>query len=91
MDMEYITLTYPDVMSVMRDLKAIGAHNVTQGRRQGLTGKNLWKKAMDQYERLRQDGKLPATFEVVYGHAWKPQSRKSVLTPETRRQLGLMG
>lgn len=90
MDMEYITLTYPDVISVMRDLKAIGAHNVTQGRRQGLTGKTMWKKAIDQYEALRRDGKLPATFEVVYGHAWKPQSRQSVLTPETRRQLGLM-
>ena len=90
MDMEYITLTYPNVISVMRDLKAIGAHNVTQGRRQGLTGKTMWKKEMDQYEALRRDGKLPATFEVVYGHAWKPQSRQSVLTPETRRQLGLM-
>ena len=91
MDMEYITLTYSDVISVMRDLKAIGAHNVTQGRRQGLTGKTMWKKAMDQYEALRRDGKLSATFEVVYGHAWKPPSRKSVLTPETRRQLGLIG
>tara|TARA_R110002073_G_scaffold330582_3_gene514498 strand:- start:477 stop:1355 length:879 start_codon:yes stop_codon:yes gene_type:complete len=89
MDMEYITLTYNDVMSVMRDLKAIGAHNVTQGKRQGLTGKSMWQKAIKQYEALRQDGKLPATFEVVYGHAWKPLSRKAVLTPETRRQIGL--
>jgi len=91
MDMEYITLTYPDVTSVMRDLKAIGAHNVTQGRQQGLMGKNKWQKAIAEYEKLRRDGKLPATYEVVYGHAWKPQSRQSVLTPETRRQLGLMG
>ena len=91
MDMEYITLTYSDVTSVMRDLKAIGAHNVTQGRNQGLMGKNKWQKAIAEYEKLRRDGKLPATYEVVYGHAWKPQSRKSVLTPETRRQLGLMG
>ena len=91
MDMEYITLTYPDVTSVMRDLKAIGAHNVTQGRNQGLMGKNKWQKAIAEYEKLRRDGKLPATYEVVYGHAWKPQSRQSVLTPETRRQLGLMG
>ncbi len=89
MDMEYITLTYDDVTSVMRDLKAIGAHNVTQGRRRGLTGKTAWQKAISQYETLRLDGKLPATFEVVYGHAWKPPSRKSVLTPETRRQIGL--
>jgi malonyl-CoA O-methyltransferase len=89
MDMEYITLTYNDVISVMRDLKAIGAHNVTHGRRRGLTGKAIWQKAISQYETLRREGKLPATFEVVYGHAWKPQARTSVLTPETRRQLGL--
>ena len=26
-------------------------------------------------ERLRRDGRIPATFEVVYGHAWKAQPR----------------
>lgn len=90
MDMEYITLTYSDVISVMRDLKAIGAHNVLLGRRQGLMGKDKWYKAIHAYEKLRRDGKLPATFEVVYGHAWKPLDRRSILTPETRRQLGLI-
>jgi malonyl-CoA O-methyltransferase len=90
MDMEYITLTYDDVISVMRDLKAIGAHNVLQGRQQGLMGKNKWQQAIGAYEKLRRDGKLPATFEVVYGHAWKPLDRRSILTPETRRQLGLI-
>ncbi len=89
MDMEYITLTYDDVISVMRDLKAIGAHNVVQGRRQGLMGKKHWQQAIDAYETLRRAGKLPATFEVVYGHAWKPRDPRSILTPETRRQLGL--
>jgi malonyl-CoA O-methyltransferase len=88
-DMEYITLTYDTPVGVMRDLKAIGAHNATQGRRRGLTGKTAWQVALSQYETLRTGGKLPATFEVIYGHAWKPESRKSVLTPETRRQLGL--
>ncbi|KIO48942.1 malonyl-ACP O-methyltransferase BioC [Nitrosospira sp. NpAV] len=90
MDMEYITLTYDDVTSVMRDLKAIGAHNVTQGRRRGLTGKTAWQKAINHYEALRMEGKLPATFEVVYGHAWKPQPRTPIVTPELRRQLGLV-
>jgi malonyl-CoA O-methyltransferase len=89
MDMEYITLTYETPVGVMRDLKAIGAHNATRGRRRGLTGKTAWQAALSQYETLRAGGKLPATFEVIYGHAWKPESRKSVLTPETRRQLGL--
>ncbi|MDE2366694.1 MAG: malonyl-ACP O-methyltransferase BioC [Betaproteobacteria bacterium] len=90
MDMEYITLTYDDVISVMRDLKAIGAHNATQGRQRGLTGKAAWQNAIDRYEALRKEGKLPATFEVVYGHAWKPQPRTPIITPELRRQLGLI-
>ena len=89
MDMEYITLTYDEVIGVMRDLKAIGAHNVIRGRQQGLMGKKRWQHAIDAYETLRREGKLPATFEVVYGHAWKPHDPRSILTPETRRQLGL--
>jgi malonyl-CoA O-methyltransferase len=75
MDMEYITLTYDDVRGVLQDLKSIGAHNVTAGRTRGLMGKNTWVRLVENYERLRSDGKLPATFEVVYGHAWKPQPR----------------
>jgi malonyl-CoA O-methyltransferase len=89
MDMEYITLTYDEVIGVMRDLKTIGAHNATGARLRGLTGKNAWQKAVGHYEALRTGGKLPATFEVVYGHAWKPASRTSILTPETRRRIGL--
>jgi malonyl-CoA O-methyltransferase len=75
MDMEYLTLTYDDVRGVLQDLKTIGAHNATAGRGQGLMGKNAWARLMENYERLRSNGKLPATFEVVYGHAWKPQPR----------------
>lgn len=90
MDMEYITLTYDDVISVMRDLKAIGAHNATEGRRRSLTGKTVWQNVIDRYETLRKEGKLPATFEVVYGHAWKPQPRTPIITPELRRELGLI-
>jgi len=77
MDMEYITLTYDDVRGVLQDLKAIGAHNATAGRSQGLMGKNAWARLVENYERLRSNGKLPATFEVVYGHAWKPQPKQT--------------
>ncbi len=75
MDMEYITLTYDDVRAVLHDLKTIGAHNATAGRGQGLMGKKAWARLVENYERLRSNGKLPATFEVVYGHAWKPQPK----------------
>ncbi len=71
MDTESITLTYQDGMGVMRDLKAMGAHNVTAGRNHGLTGKQKLKQMLAAYERFRNaEGLLPATYEVVYGHAW---------------------
>ncbi len=76
MDMEYITLTYNDVKAVMQDLRSIGAHNATAGRATGMMGKNAWGRVLQNYEGLRRDGKLPATFEVIYGHAWKPQAKK---------------
>lgn len=76
MDMEHITLTYSDVKAVMQDLRGIGAHNATAGRASGMMGKNAWNRVLENYERLRRDGKLPATFEVIYGHAWKPQPKK---------------
>ena len=76
MDMEYITLTYNDVKAVMQDLRSIGAHNATAGRATGMMGKKAWGRVLENYERLRRDGKLPATFEVIYGHAWKPEPKK---------------
>ncbi|WP_269532815.1 malonyl-ACP O-methyltransferase BioC [Chitinimonas sp. BJYL2] len=75
MDMERIVLTYDDVKSVMRDLKAIGAHSAAVGRPRGLLGKQAFQRMCDTYEQLRSAGRLPATYEIVYGHAWKPQPR----------------
>jgi malonyl-CoA O-methyltransferase len=77
MDMEQVTLTYADVETLMRDLKAIGAHNVATERNRGLTGRRTLEDVRRRYEKLRRDGRLPATFEVVYGHAWKPEPRVS--------------
>lgn len=74
-DMETFTLTYDDVRALMRDLKAIGARNAAADRPSALSGK-AWLAAVSRnYEALRQNGKLPATYEVVYGHAWCPAPR----------------
>ena len=75
MDMEVVTLTYDDVRGLMRDLKAIGAQNAARGRPAGLAGKERLARMARNYEAFRRDGKLPATFEVIYGHAWKPAPR----------------
>ena len=79
MDMEMMTMTYPDVTRLLRELKAIGAHNVTSGRGHGLMGKRKWQAMLQRYELLRKDGRLPATFEVVYGHAWVNEKKPTLV------------
>jgi malonyl-CoA O-methyltransferase len=71
LDMETYTLSYNDAMTVMRDLKILGARNVNEGRRRGLTGKQLMQKVISSYETFRQADGLPASYEVIFGHAWK--------------------
>jgi malonyl-CoA O-methyltransferase len=74
LDMEYFTLTYAHAHELMRDLKTLGAHNVTAGRRRGLTGRGALTRMAQAYESFRDpQGRLPATYEVVYGHAWRPE------------------
>jgi malonyl-CoA O-methyltransferase len=76
MDQETITLTYPDLKSMLRELKGIGAHNVLPDRARGLMGKTQWQSLMHAYEKFRVDKRLPSSYEVVYGHAWKPEFSK---------------
>jgi len=75
MDMEVITLTYSDVGALLADLRATGQQNALAERRRGLTGKGVLGAMRAAYENLRRDGRLPASFEIVYGHAWKPPQR----------------
>ncbi|MFP4683831.1 MAG: methyltransferase domain-containing protein, partial [Ectothiorhodospira sp.] len=75
MDMERMTLTYGDVRGLMGDLKAIGATNAARGRGRGLTGPGRLRAVEAAYEGFRDGrGRLPATYEVIYGHAWAPQA-----------------
>ncbi len=74
MDMEPFTLTYASVVEVMRDIKQLGAHNVALNRTRGLTGKARFARFRTAYESLAQNGKIPATYEAVYGHAWVPET-----------------
>jgi malonyl-CoA O-methyltransferase len=79
MDMEHVTLTYESPKALVAELKAIGASNRTRGRPRGLMGRARWARAVARLEALRRDGRIPATFEVIYGHAWKVAPRT---TPE---------
>ncbi len=75
MDMELITLTYADADALFADLRATGQVNVLAGRRRGLSGNGVFDAVRAEYANLRREGRLPASFEIVYGHAWKPQPR----------------
>lgn len=83
MEVEHMLLTYERVRDLMRELKQLGAGNVSSGRRRSLTGKARLQAMIEAYEHYRRDGRLPATYEVVYGHAWVPEG-----PPVSRAQDG---
>ncbi|MBT6193407.1 MAG: malonyl-ACP O-methyltransferase BioC [Proteobacteria bacterium] len=70
LEADRITVEYDDLRSLMRDLKGIGASNVSQQRSRGLLGKHKLVKLEKEYELFRHKDKLPATYEVIIGHAW---------------------
>lgn len=81
MDVDRLTLTYADVMSLLRELKGLGAHNVAHDRPRALTGKGRFARFRAAYEAQARDGRIPATYEVVYGQAWgAPAARAGVVT-----------
>lgn len=85
-DVERLTLTYPNLQRLTDDLAQLGARNMTQGRRRSLTGKGRWAAVLAHYAQYRRsDGLLPVSCEVVYGHAWNglASSKASVATQST--------
>lgn len=82
MDADRIHLAVPDVVSLMRNIKAVGAHNVQRDRPRGLTGKRSLQRLRESYDRMRlDDGTLPVTYEAVYAHAWAPEAPGHVSIP----------
>jgi malonyl-CoA O-methyltransferase len=75
MDMEPITLTYASLDGLVADLRATGQRNAHAERRRALTGARRWARVRAAYAALARDGRVPATFEIVYGHAWKAAPR----------------
>jgi len=82
MDAERLTLEYPDVMSLMHELKGIGAHNVASQRSHGLTGKTRLKNMLQAYEPFRRGGRYPASYEIIYGTAFAPRDGQPLKTAE---------
>lgn len=96
LDVDRIVMRYPDTLSLMRELKAIGAHNVTQGRARGLTGRRRLAAMREAYEVQRRDGTLPATYEVIHATSWggarraqdEGLAREAFISPSAIRRRG---
>jgi malonyl-CoA O-methyltransferase len=75
MDMELITVTYDTVAAMLADVRALGG-NPLATRRRGLIGRDAWRRFEQALQSQRRaDGKLALSFEVIYGHAFRPQPR----------------
>lgn len=61
-----IVLYFPDVISLSRELKALGAHNLNAGRPTGLAGRSRLRMLADAYEQFRVPRGLPATYQAVF-------------------------
>jgi malonyl-CoA O-methyltransferase len=84
LDVEHVTVNYSSLAELMRDLKATGEGNATAGRPPGLSTPRQIKALAEAYESNRSADGLPATYEVVYGHAWATAPRqRQTLNGET--------
>ena len=70
LDVERRTVQYAGFAELVADLRASGCRNVLASRTRGLTGKTKARALRAAYERERRDGRLPASCEIVYAHAW---------------------
>jgi malonyl-CoA O-methyltransferase len=68
MDMEFLTLEYGRGERLLDDLRASGQTNARADRARGLAGRGFGRRL-----RTALAASPRATYEVVYGHAWKRQ------------------
>ena len=85
MDMEIITVTYPHVDAFLAELRATGQTGARADRPRGLAGRGFLARLQASLRAQSLDDRIPATFEVVYGHAWKGAPRAAAGEPAVVR------
>jgi len=89
MDAERITLTYTDARGLFNDLRRSGQNNSLGGRPRTLYGPGRWRRMLDALHAQMHEGRLPATAEVVYGHAWREAPKVQTRTSEGHAVISL--
>lgn len=77
MDMEHITLTFPSPEGLYRDLADTGSLAALAGRPRGLLTPRARARLDAALMRRAEDGRLPATMEIIYGHAWRGEPKQT--------------
>ncbi|MFN2380932.1 MAG: malonyl-ACP O-methyltransferase BioC [Guyparkeria sp.] len=70
MDRETVTVTYPTVEALLADLRGVGVGNAQAGRSAGMTGPRAWRRFREALAAQAIDGRIPLSYEIVYGLAW---------------------
>ena len=76
MEAEIITVNYSSVDLLMQDLRDIGANVTASGQNNGMLTPNKLDQLRDAYETFRQNDVLPASYEIIYGHAWVAENKQ---------------
>jgi NADH dehydrogenase [ubiquinone] 1 alpha subcomplex assembly factor 5 len=88
-DSETITVTYPDMLALMRDLRGMGETNALSARRKFLSRATLARASAIYAERFADtDGRIPAAFEVLFLTGWAPHPDQTKPQPGPRRRVG---
>ena len=89
-DVDRFTVRYPDLLALVRDLRAMGETNVLNGPIRPLT-RSMVARAADLYAQRHgdADGRIPATFEIIHVAGWKPHESQQKPLPRGSAKMRL--
>lgn len=75
-DCDTINVTYADAFALMRELRGMGETNAVLARRKNVSRRDTLLAAAENYARryARADGRIPATFQILYFTGWAPDA-----------------
>ncbi|RZJ97620.1 MAG: methyltransferase domain-containing protein [Brevundimonas sp.] len=89
-DVDRLTVRYPDLFALIRDLRAMGETNVLAGGGRPLTRDIVARAAQLYAEKFGEpDGRLPATFEIVHLAGWAPHESQQKPLPRGSAKMRL--
>ncbi len=88
-DVETLTVTYPDPLTLMRDLGGMGESNAAEARSDRFAGREMFGRAAALYAQRHAsaEGRIPARFRLLFLTGWAPhESQQQALRPGSAQQ-----